>query len=632
MSAWKVKLFVFWLVIGSSFLISSCTLPTLWDTRANLTHQEATPKSEASSQANTSSGEQAYTGVLSLSGAVKILGQKETERSAQFDQERLTNPDANYNFDYTQSLTSEEIQWLSNYLTQEKDSIKSYDPKLNPEDRTDAKTLFEITAGNNEKYYWINDNGKQTWDVYTDDKWKIYITPRNDAQFYFFIRERDQKKDVVYMSDRLFYGDGWLPLVIFDEKNQVFEMYSSQSTAESFEFDRSFNNKRRVSDYSLPSPLEGLNEGYDITKEPLNVQFVDSVWWDESTIVRFILENSPSLRTSLAKVFSVNENDIPKIIESLEKNRAIPTLSHMSKEWEMVTFELEWLTFTRLKNLGLPQGKYTYTLPKKAVMEMILTESSTLKQEFIEDFGENSDKPFGVALWDKWPNGEDLAWFAWWTSLRPLVVDIDHATYSIPTFDFVFPTMDGAKSLKNEFWRDTVELVQNENSTLPYGSANEKKNLDFAWMRQKNGKIWTASTGNHKWYESDRDALTFHPLGVTWGRDKNGFTLHREILINGESAYKPIGNYLPDDVVVIYDAIFYSKKENKIYYVYQGNLTEVSVIGNKISVVNKYSPLNSPDSICTNNDKDNAYSYNVYDEKVCYWESGGIFGVVGTRK
>jgi hypothetical protein len=79
------------------------------------------------------------------------------------------------------------------------------------------------------------------------------------------------------MSDRLFYGDGWLPLVIFDEKNQVFEMYSSQSTAESFEFDRSFNNKRRVSDYSLPSPLEGLNEGYDITKEPLNVQFVDSV-------------------------------------------------------------------------------------------------------------------------------------------------------------------------------------------------------------------------------------------------------------------------------------------------------------------------------------------------------------------
>jgi hypothetical protein len=32
---------------------------------------------------------------------------------------------------------------------------------------------------------------------------------------------------------------------------------------------------------------------------------------------------------------------------------------------------------------------------------MILTESSTLKQEFIEDFGENSGKPFGVALWDK---------------------------------------------------------------------------------------------------------------------------------------------------------------------------------------------------------------------------------------
>lgn len=137
-------------------------------------------------------------------------------------------------------------------------------------------------------------------------------------------------------------------------------------------------------------------------------------------------------------------------------------------------------------------------------------------------------------------------------------------------------------------------------------------------MRQKNGKIWTAATGNHKWYESDRDALTFRPLGVTWGRDKNGFTLHREILINGESAYKPIGNYLPDDVVMIYDAIFYSKKENKIYYVYQGNLTEVSVIGNKISVVNKYSPLNSPDSICTNNDKDNAYSYSVYDERVCY--------------
>ena len=618
MFVWKVKLFVFWLVIGSSFLISSCTLPTLWDTRANPTHQEATPKSEASSQANTSSGEQAYTGVLSLSGAVKILGQKETERSAQFDQERLTNPDANYNFDYTQSLTSEEIQWLSNYLTQEKDSIKSYDPKLNPEDRTDAKTLFEITAGNNEKYYWINDNGKQTWDVYTDDKWKIYITPRNDAQFYFFIRERDQKKDVVYMSDRLFYGDGWLPLVIFDEKNQVFEMYSSQSTAESFEFDRSFNNKRRVSDYSLPSPLEGLNEGYDITKEPLNVQFVDSVWWDESTIVRFILENSPSLRTSLAKVFSVNENDISKIIESFEKNRATPTLSHMSKEWELMTFELEWLTFTRLKNLGLPQGKHTYTLPKKAVMEMVLTESSTLKQEFIEDFGENSGKPFGVALWDKWPNGEDLAWFAWWTSLRPLVVDVDHATYSIPTFDFVFPTMDGAKSLKNQFWRDIVELVQDENSTLPYGSINEKKNLNLSWMRQKNGKIWEIYFGTNKWYEkSNIDASTFRPLGLNWGKDKNGFTFKSD-------------SDLPNDAILLYDALFYSKNEHKLYgLLANGNWWIIPVVGTKIRWVDQYSPFDSPDSVCTDNNSGLAVSYQAYDEKVCY---GSLVRTVGTRK
>ena len=621
--------------------MSSCTLPTLWDKWVSSSHQEARPKNETSSQANTSSGEQAYTGVLSLSGAVKILEAKKMDKWTLLEQERKRIPieaeNAVYNDDHTDSLTLQELQWLSNWFTQEKDVIKPYKPF---EDIVGNSTkLFEITMGD-DKYYWINWNGKQLWyfqrtegnesysimdsDLWIPEEWI------DDEYFAFFIHEKNKQKNVVYIHHVAWVSFRGIPWVLFDERNQVFEMYGYRWQV--FEFDKTFKNKRRAAEYKPPLPL---GEETSITWKHRQYS---ALGYQENIIFSYILENTPSLRNSLAKTFSLNESNTTEIINTLSRcvncdmNRLPFTVSHMETKSDTVTFELDWWTLTRLKNLGLPQGKHTYTLPKKAVMEMVLTESSTLKQEFIEDFGENSGKSFGVALWDKWPNGEDLAWFAWWTSLRPLVVDVDYATYSIPTFDFIFPTMDGAKSLKNEFWRDIVELIQDENSTLPYGSANEKKNLDFAWMRQKNGKIWTASTGNHKWYESDRDALTFRPLGVTWGRDKNGFTLHREILINGESAYKPIGNYLPDDVVVIYDAIFYRKKENKIYYVYQGNLTEVSVIGNKISVVNKYSPLDSPDSICTNNNKDNAYSYNVYDEKVCYWESGGIFGVVGTRK
>lgn len=82
-------------------------------------------------------------------------------------------------------------------------------------------------------------------------------------------------------------------------------------------------------------------------------------------------------------------------------NRFPFTVSHMETKPDTVTFELDWWTLTRLKNMGLPQGKHTYTLPKKAVMEMILVESSILQDEFLDDFGKNSGKPFGVALWDK---------------------------------------------------------------------------------------------------------------------------------------------------------------------------------------------------------------------------------------
>ena len=616
MSAWKVKLFVFWLVIGSSFLISSCTLPTLWDTRANPTHQEATPKSEASSQANTSSGEQAYTGVLSLSGAVKILTEK---------REEYFNAN-NYNYDFANALTTQELQWLSNWLTQEKNAIKPYDPKFcYNEKKCEMRTLFEISIGNDEKYYWINDNGEQTWDM-SAYEWVTYIHPRSDTQFAFLIREKGKKKDVVDIdSTRPFEGDIFLSSFIFDEKNQVFEKGY-------LEFDRAFKNKRTVNEYILVS-LANLyfDEKRDelLKKAPLNIQYLYPFWWDQKQIIAVILENSPSLRTSLAKIFATSENDISKMIALLAENRAMPNFSHMNTAWDTVTLELDWLTFTRLKNLGLPQGKHTYTLPKKAVMEMVLTESSTLKQEFIEDFGENSGKPFGVALWDKWPNGEDLAWFAWWTSLRPLVVDVDHATYSIPTFDFVFPTMDGAKSLKNEFWRDIVELIQDENSTLPYGSANEKKNLDFAWMRQKNGKIWTASTGNHKWHASDDiDAKSFRPIGGVWWRDITGFTIYLEQSYDYKWQWPRVGDLVPRDAIVIDDRYFYSKKEHKIYHHQYGSWSEISVVGTKVYWVKKYSTLDSPDSLCTSNDEYGKYSYDIYDEKVCYGKSG----VVGTRK
>jgi len=57
-----------------------------------------------------------------------------------------------------------------------------------------------------------------------------------------------------------------------------------------------------------------------------------------------------------------------------------------------MTFELEWLTFTRLKNLGLPQGKHTYTISKSVVCKVFKTqdcESISLEklEKFIDEFG-----------------------------------------------------------------------------------------------------------------------------------------------------------------------------------------------------------------------------------------------------
>ncbi len=630
MFVWKVKFFVFWLVIGSTFFMSSCTLPTLWDKWESTPHQAAVSENEPLS--NTSSGVQTYTGVLSLSGAVKILEAKERERSKQYEQELLNNSGANYNYDYTDAITQQELQWLSNWLTQEENAIKPY--KSFDDMLGNPTKLFEI-AIDDEKYYWINWNGNQLWYVqenehnpYPSIDTDTWIPDQSETSFVFLIRERGEKKDIVYIHCVPWFNFWSIPWIIFDEKNQVFEM--RENSWLQFEIDRSFKNKRNVNEYIAPSPFD-FDSDEALKKAPLHIQYLwgQDIKYKKSAILYFMIENSPFLRTSLAKVFSVNENDIPKIIESLEKNRATPTLSHMSKEWDLMTFELEWLTFTRLKNLGLPQGKHTYTLPKKAVMEMILVESSILQDEFIDDFGENSGKPFGVALWDKWPNGEDLAWFAWWTSLRPLVVDVDHATYSIPTFDFVFPTMDGAKSLKNEFWRDIVELIQDENSTLPYGSANEKKNLDFAWMRQKNGKIWTASTGNHKWHASDDiDAKSFRPIGGVWWRDITGFTIYLEQSYDYKWQWPRVGDLVPRDAIVIDDRYFYSKKEHKIYHHQYGSWSEISVVGTKVYWVKKYSTLDSPDSLCTSNDEYGKYSYDIYDEKVCYGKSG----VVGTRK
>lgn len=614
--------------------MSSCTLPTLWDTWVSSSHQEARPKNETSS----SSGEQAYTGVLSLSGAVKILEAKKMDKWTLLEQERKRTPieaeNAVYNDDHTDSLTLQELQWLSNWFTQEKDVIKPYKPF---EDIVGNSTkLFEITMGD-DKYYWINWNGKQLWyfqrtegnESYSIMDSGLWIPEEwiDDEYFAFFIHEKNKQKNVVYIHHVAWVSFRGIPWVLFDERNQVFEMYGYRWQV--FEFDKTFKNKRSAAEYKPPLPL---GEETSITWKHRQYS---ALWYQENIIFSYILENTPSLRNSLAKTFSLNESNTTEIINTLSRcvncdmNRLPFTVSHMETKSDTVTFELDWWTLTRLKNLGLPQGKHTYTLPKKAVMEMILVESSILQDEFLHDFGENSGKPFGVALWDKWPNGEDLAWFAWWTSLRPLVVDVDHATYSIPTFDFVFPTMDGAKSLKNEFWRDIVELIQDENSTLPYGSANEKKNLDFAWMRQKNGKIWTASTGNHKWHASDDiDAKSFRPIGGVWWRDITGFTIYLEQSYDYKWQWPRVGDLVPRDAIVIDDRYFYSKKEHKIYHHQYGSWSEISVVGTKVYWVKKYSTLDSPDSLCTSNDEYGKYSYDIYDEKVCYGKSG----VVGTRK
>ena len=169
MFVWKVKFFVFWLVIGSTFFMSSCTLPTLWDKWESTPHQAAVSENEPLS--NTSSGVQTYTGVLSLSGAVNILETKEIDKWTSFEQERNRGPlesiSAMYDDDYTNSLTPEEMQWLNNWLTQEKNVIKPY--KSFEDMFGNSTKLFEITMGD-DKYYWINWNGKQLWYFQRDRK------------------------------------------------------------------------------------------------------------------------------------------------------------------------------------------------------------------------------------------------------------------------------------------------------------------------------------------------------------------------------------------------------------------------------------------------------------------------------
>lgn len=154
------------------------------------------------------------------------------------------------------------------------------------------------------------------------------------------------------------------------------------------------------------------------------------------------------------------------------------SLTDIQIQADVVVYEVEWSGLTRIKNAGFPQGKQKYTLPRKVAMELMIIGSGILR-EFEMDFGENSNQKFGVALWDKGPNGEDFAWIAWGDQLRPYVVDLESDKRYPPKFDFYFPANESIIAQKNNFGRTVLTLAPNENSILPYGSANERKNRDF---------------------------------------------------------------------------------------------------------------------------------------------------------
>jgi hypothetical protein len=63
-----------------------------------------------------------------------------------------------------------------------------------------------------------------------------------------------------------------------------------------------------------------------------------------------------------------------------------------------------------------------------------------------------------------------------------------------------------------------------------------------------------------------------------------------------------------------------------------GNWWIIPVVGTKIRWVDQFSPFDSPDSVCTDNNSGLAVSYQAYDEKVCYGGLMRSFWVVGTRK
>jgi hypothetical protein len=79
----------------------------------------------------------------------------------------------------------------------------------------------------------------------------------------------------------------------------------------------------------------------------------------------------------------------------------------MSKEWELMTFELEWLTFTRLKNLGLPQGKHTYTISKSEVCKVFKTQDC-------QSIAIEKLKKVKGLYWDESYSWKYLTWMLLW--------------------------------------------------------------------------------------------------------------------------------------------------------------------------------------------------------------------------
>lgn len=90
-----------------------------------------------------------------------------------------------------------------------KNAIKPYDPKFcyNEKKCRDENIVWNQYWEMMKKYYWINDNGEQTWDM-SAYEWVTYIHPFGYTICFFSFIEKGREKDVVDIdSTRPFEGD-----------------------------------------------------------------------------------------------------------------------------------------------------------------------------------------------------------------------------------------------------------------------------------------------------------------------------------------------------------------------------------------------------------------------------------------